>query len=375
MLNTTKYYDEFLRYFEMAKWQHENCNLGTIPYDQTPYDDDLIKNVFLYDVVARKYAGFSQILLDMWYNTDNHPYSHKLTQARLNIVQSFDTDLWSLEEWLYVFFIHRLTGSGINYALSPSGYHNSILLKFDQCDNIDDMIVAYKIYEGPKFTSYGYQIAPFPKPKDGYAKGGDWFICEVLPDLVKRFCDWFLFGGNHKKTFREMMDWLKAYNQEKGFRVFYFQYAAVLADIADFFPQCVITESHFFYGKNAMECLNYMAERPRSQKPLDFYDALTDKILKDTDAVPYNSEDVACDCIRWIENYINTKQDYSHLDLDSVWSSHQIEDHPFGRQKPMLELGLVDSFNGKGHPSDDKIIKEAGLTVQEYKNAVYAERI
>jgi hypothetical protein len=34
----------------------------------------------------------------------------------------------------------------------------------------------------------------------------------------------------------------------------------------------------------------------------------------------------------------------------------------------MLKLGLVKSFNGMtAHPSDDTVIKAAGLTVEEYK--------
>lgn len=76
------------------------------------------------------------------------------------------------------------------------------------------------------------------------------------------------------------------------------------------------------------------------------------------------------DAIRWIENYINPKLDYSHLCMDTAWSSHTIKDHPYGRQKAMLELGLVETFNGAGHPSDDKILKEANMTVEEYQNAV-----
>jgi hypothetical protein len=34
----------------------------------------------------------------------------------------------------------------------------------------------------------------------------------------------------------------------------------------------------------------------------------------------------------------------------------------------MLKLGLVKTFNGmKAHPSDDAVIKAAGLTVEQYK--------
>jgi hypothetical protein len=82
-------------------------------------------------------------------------------------------------------------------------------------------------------------------------------------------------------------------------------------------------------------------------------------------------EDVACDFIRWIENYVKPGNDYDHLDYDAVWNSSSIKDHPYGRQKAMLELGLVKTFNDMtAHPSDDKIIRDAGLTIDMYKEKV-----
>ena len=34
----------------------------------------------------------------------------------------------------------------------------------------------------------------------------------------------------------------------------------------------------------------------------------------------------------------------------------------------MLDLGLVETFNGiKNHPSDDAILKEANMSVEDYK--------
>lgn len=371
-LNTTKYYEEFLRYAKMANWQHHNCNLGTIPYSDTPYDDDLIKNVFLYDVVERKYAGFTQLLLDMWYSMDTHPYKNKMPKWREELVNSFDTCLWDIEEWLFVFFVHRLTGSGINYAKNPSGYHNSILLEFTGCDSVDDMVKVVKSFNGPKFTSSGYQIAAFPKPQDGYKRGGDWFICEILPGLVEELAAFLTSKQVALKNFRDVMAWLEEYNKSRGFRIFKFQYAATLADIADFFPEYINIESQFFYGTNAIECLNYLAIKPKGMSQLKFLDAVMDKISEDTGMLAYNAEDVACDTIRWIENYINPKADYSHLDLDKIWSSHDIIDHPFGRQKPMIELGLVETFNGGTHPSDDKILKAANWTIDQYKETVNA---
>ena len=95
------------------------------------------------------------------------------------------------------------------------------------------------------------------------------------------------------------------------------------------------------------------------------------KIYEDTGSLPYNAEDVCCDFIRWIENYVRPGADYDHLDLDGLWNSSSIKDHPFGRQKAMLELGLVDTFNSIGsHPSDDYVISRAGLTPEQYKERV-----
>jgi hypothetical protein len=87
--------------------------------------------------------------------------------------------------------------------------------------------------------------------------------------------------------------------------------------------------------------------------------------------LPYNAEDVACDFIRWIENYLRPGADYNHVNMDTLWNSSVILDHPYGRQRAMLELGLVETFNGMtNHPSDDKILADAGMSVEDYKNNV-----
>jgi hypothetical protein len=72
-----------------------------------------------------------------------------------------------------------------------------------------------------------------------------------------------------------------------------------------------------------------------------------------------------------VENYVRPGAHYDHLDFDGVWSSCRIKDHPFGRQRAMLDLGIIKSFNGmSAHPSDDKVLREAGLTVEQYKEMV-----
>ena len=127
----------------------------------------------------------------------------------------------------------------------------------------------------------------------------------------------------------------------------------------------------FYYGTNARECISYLAKPTIKMNQDQFLDRVMEKIYADTNSLPYNAEDVCCDFIRWVENYVRPGAHYNHLDFDGVWSSCRIKDHPYGRQKAMLELNLVATFNGMtAHPSDDYIIKKAGLTVEEYKKRV-----
>jgi hypothetical protein len=371
-IETNEYYEEFLRYDQMAKTQQEECNLGVVPYLESSVDDDLMKNVHLYDVVNRKYAGFTQILHDLWHNTqESHPYKHKLHNIRKPIIQSFSGvhNSWTMHEWLYVFLIHRLTGSGINYAKNPSGYSNTILPDFHWCDNIELMKthVIRRAQNGPSFyTSVGYQFPAFPKPNGIYKTGGNMFIVEILPKLVNELVD-FLISGE-KKYLREVGNFMFEWNKKNGLRAYKFQYAAFIADLADFYPELVRVDSLFYYGTNAKECIKYMAKPLTKMKEDDFLDEVINKACYDTAGNPYDIEDVMCDAIRWIENYARPGGDYDHLDRDKIFSSCNIKNHPFGRQKRMLELGLISSFNNINvHPSDDYVLKMNKMSISEYK--------
>ena len=144
---TTKYYDEFIRYYELALDQQKKSNLGHISHQDSDMKDDLMEQIELYDVVERKFAGFSQIVNDIFYGwTKDHPYWSRMkdglvTSQRLEVAKNWTgkQDVFGLEEWLYVFILHRVCGSAINYATKPSGYHNTILFDLWQSDTIEQM--------------------------------------------------------------------------------------------------------------------------------------------------------------------------------------------------------------------------------------------
>ena len=378
LLTMTEYYSEFLRYYQLAKIQQDECNLGLIPHAESSIQDELMKHVELYDVVERKYAGFSQIVNDIFYGwTEEHPYWKRMEAGLASDPRKKIAPLWTgkksklnTEAWFFLFLVHRLTGSAINYAKKPSGYHNSILFDLHECDSIPQMVEKIKNRISPFYTSVGYQIAAFPKPEGNYKRGGDYFICEWVPQLAVDVLA-FLEKGGTKKNFREVGDFMFAWNKERGFRIFKFQYSAFIADIADWFPEYINKESPFYYGTNAIECLNYLAKKIKGVPQEALLDQITRKIYEDTGAYPYNSEDVTCDFIRYVENYVKPGNDYRHLDYDNLWNSCGIKNHPYGRQKAMIDLGLVPTFKDiTDHPSDDKILKSVGMSEAEYKEKV-----
>jgi len=378
-MQPTKYYDEFLRYYNLAKDQQGKTNLGWQD-PATSTIDPLMNNVYLYDVVERSYAGFSQIIHDCFYgSSSDHPYYEKMQnqkpwKERSIIINCWDTQRkrYGLEEWLYIFMVHRITGSAINYATIPSGYHNSVLFDLWQGDTIEEMADIIYSYEKPMFTSVGYQIAAFPKLPENLAasgiKPGKYWMKHILPGMIREFTS-FIDGKQH--SFREMMSWLENWSKTNGYRVYWFHYAAFLADIADWFPHLIHKESMFFYGSNAVECISYLAEKPAGMKPQEFLDSVMMQAEKDTGGLAYNLEDVACDFIRWVENYVQPTKHYAHLDRDTLWSTSNIKDHPKGRQEAMLRLGLVESFNEVNkHPSDYWVLEQNNMSVDEYKQRV-----
>ena len=67
MIEPTRYYDEYVRYYKLALDQQIKCNVaddepyGMMAHEESDMGDELLHHVHLYDVVERKYAGFSQI--------------------------------------------------------------------------------------------------------------------------------------------------------------------------------------------------------------------------------------------------------------------------------------------------------------------------
>ena len=376
------YFEEFVRYYEMARVKQEECNFGTVPHDQSSVNDDLLRQVTLYDGVECRYEDYKQILFDMWHGlSDDHPYAHKLTDVKLDICNDFHgvTHSWELQEWIYVWIIHAVTGSGVDYSKDPPGYRNTMLPMLHGADDLEELRAKARHIltktDARVYTSSGYYYPVFPLPPEGsiYRRGGDYYMCEFAPTLARELADFLEgsggTGSGGRWTFREAGKFMSDWNQRHGLPIYHFHHLMILEDVANWRPDVIDEHSAFFYGPNAIESLQYITGGPRDQRSLD---AAMDMLADATGGKPYDLEYVMCDWIKWIENYIRGGHAYENLDWDAVWSSSRIKDHPKGRQRAMLQLGLVDSFNvpPKAHPSDYKILNDAGWSLEEYQEAV-----
>ena len=94
-----------------------------------------------------------------------------------------------------------------------------------------------------------------------------------------------------------------------------------------------------YYGKNAKEAMDLFAEKTTKLSRDRYYDLVMEVAQNATSGSPKDLEDVMCDYIRYVENYIpdNKQKTYSHLNRKKVWNSSLIKNHPKGRQKWMID--------------------------------------
>lgn len=332
----------------MAKKVQNNCNLGGSPYIGS-CGDSLIENVTIYDTVERRHAGFQNMLQDLWLGSKAPKYYKWSNEHKLRN-QSYDNlqEIFTMREWLFLFLTHRITGSGASFE-EDHGYRNTILpkLALDYNRSSDPgvssaglMQTAIRYHEGVMYTSIGNQIPAFPKPTMGYKTGGKVYFGQYALPLVDdtiKFIEKINSSGR-KANIRELVDFMCDWNKERGMKKFHFQYTAVAADLADYYPELVDEASHMYYGKNAQEAMDLFAEKPKNVNKAQFYDLVMEEAKKKTGGFPKDLEDVMCDYIRYVENYIpdNKQKTYSHLDRKKIWNTSIITDHPKGRQKWMI---------------------------------------
>lgn len=318
--------EEFKRYACMARYLQRECNLGTLPYEYAQIDDPLMKAVPIYDAVERKYAGFGQLVLDLTHDSvTTHPYANSMKSKRRAYINRFDyfRNHSGLEDILFTFFVHRLTGSGISYGHKDNGYVNSIFNHLPETKSITEMASYIKSYKGVMYTSGGYYIAMFPKAIPPYNKGGNYYLAEIAPLIIDEFMDELIETTVYNPiSFKSAMELLCEINMKHNpiKKNYYFQFGAFLSDIADllrgyatnYLGDFIARDSCYFVGNNASKSLHTLYPDCKGVKKQEA--ALMD-LAYTIEAKPHDTEDILCDYWRWINSYVPRGKSSIYNDL------------------------------------------------------------
>ena len=286
---------KFKFYYHQARHRQSYFHEKSITYRE--YDqfviDDLVKNVPIYDVVNRRYAAFSSLPEAIRYKSKDPKGNGKFYEAASI----------SKDDFVRLCYLFRLCGSGINYKpkqeddpKSSHGFGNFWIDKlirrgYYRYDNWMDNLPDNKFCD-----SKGYLL---PMIKGGLRP----FILEKASRLVEHI--WF-HVGHTKLEIHEIVnignDWLLSH----GYKRQNFVLCAFAMDLAEYFPSYVDQDSRVLIGSNAKKCLKRLFPAVKGIGiNLDITNELLDLLCEQTGnfSKKYDMEDVACDFIRYIDNY------------------------------------------------------------------------
>lgn len=290
---------QFIDYYNKAKLMQELKFQG-YNHSEKDVNDDLVWNIPIYDVVNRRYAAFSSFL-EAIVNYNNDPKNNGLYfEGSYDNIEKHD--------FIKLCYLFRLCGSGINYipkknSEKPFGTHgfgNFWIVK----------LIHNKIY---KFESW---IKNQPKDKfcdvKGYLlpmiKGGLYnFIQNESESLINNII-YFIENSESKVGIKDVVDFGNSILLDNNHKRQNFVLTAFAMDLAEYFPELVDRDSDVYVGSNAKKCLKLIIPKTKSDIALRELCKITGNHSK-----PYDMEDVACDFIRYIENF----QSKEHIEMNN----------------------------------------------------------
>ena len=348
-LELTPYFDDFISYYRKAEILQEQCVLGNAAYTEVGVNDDLMEQVYIYDVVNRQFADINNMVQDVYFGTKTPKINQAIEKngrEYMDILMKFDAKrhVWTRKEYMYAFLVHRITGSAASYV-EDHGYRNTALKNLAECDGIHDMVQVIRNFESAMYTSKGCQIPGFPKLTRNdlntsgtvYSAPGKMYLCEVAPKIIEdlelrlQYCE----KNNLTSPIRKIVDWMNEYNSSRKFNRFGFQYSLFVADLSDYYD-VVDGDSKVYYGTAARYSLDLLAKKQRGIKTMERHDALCELIQEKTGAKPKWIEHTLCDYKKYIYNRIPPGKMYEHLDRTKVFGNSLITNFPEGRQRWML---------------------------------------
>lgn len=277
--------DNFLEYYRKAKMMQELKFEGA-SYTKEDIDDDLIWHVPIYDVVNRKYAAFSS-LLEALYLREKDPKGNGINFPK--------SDKISKNDFIDLCYLFRLCGSGINYKpkldepWGTHGFGNFWIVDLLKNEIFDYPQWIYFLPENKFCDVKGYML---PMIKNGLRN----FIVNESKYLVYHIKNFVLKSKN--VGIKEIVDHGNKWLVERGYMRQNFVLTAFAMDLAEYFPEHVNRDSDVYIGSNAKKCLKLILPKMKQDDALRYLCDITGNFSK-----PYDMEDVACDFIRYLENF------------------------------------------------------------------------
>lgn len=320
---STQFFEDFKEYYRKAKiLQDRNC---IYPVPDVKCNDPLMDSITIYDTVNRRYAGFSKALED----------AHGV-RVRSDLCKYKISNL-GLYAFHFVHLFHRFTGSGASFqpATLPNGKRNpkehgycnnhvEKLCEVAHYQNYVDDVLAMKKYivecQEPMVTSVGNQP---PSLKNGdpskYRLAMQYYFDNFATEFVK---DYVSFAMNNVGLtgrsigIKDGVDFSCHWHKSRNFKQWHFVLTAFVMDTAEYYPELVDPTSHCYYGANCVKAfeLMFVKEKSDPKNKALYQEVCMTEICKAVNGRPYDVEDVACDFIRYLVEYV--PKGYNHLTLE-----------------------------------------------------------
>lgn len=276
--------DQFIDYYSKAKKMQE-LKFENSSWTKEDINDDLVWNVPIYDVVNRRYAAFSS-LLEAIVKKENDPKGNGLYFKNLKIHE---------RDFFFLCYLFRLCGSGINYIPKTNkpwnthGFGNFWIIDLLRKNNTESSEWLEQIPNKGFCDVKGYLLPMI--------KGG---LNTFIKTESKRLIDYlFVYVFNNDKlNIKEVVDKGNEWLLSNGYKRQNFVLTAFAMDLAEYFPYLVNQESDVYVGSNARKCLKMILPNKKTDYSLRYLCELTKGVSK-----PYDMEDVACDFIRYLNNF------------------------------------------------------------------------
>jgi hypothetical protein len=286
--------DNFLQYYQKAKKMQE-LKFENVQWNESDINDDLVWNIPIYDVVNRKYAAFSS-LLEAIKKQENDPKGNGKYFIESKEIKNID--------FITLCYLFRLCGSGINYVpkkdspFNTHGFGNFWIVDLLK-NGITDSYIWIDNLPDNKFCDVKGYLLPM-------IKGGlNNFIKKESIDLINNIYNYII---KEKVGIKDVVDYGNSYLLKKGYKRQNFVLTAFAMDLAEYFPNIVDRDSDVYVGSNAKKCLKLILPNLKEDKAIRYLCEITGGFSK-----PYDMEDVACDFIRYLDNF----QSEDHIKLNN----------------------------------------------------------